>query len=288
MARFALVTLTCAVIGTVGALEVTTPSKGSVYVVAGSTHTVQWEGTGESRFGIDLFFCGSSCLPDDCGEWVANLCPLGEAGCPDSAGDYDVVMPEPKSGTSNTGYKIRVTDINDEESADCSEPFTLLPSAETTTVGEVNEPTLVVISPMYGDMAVVCMEYTVEWDYDDGFGSPTGHFSIDLFEADGLQDCGTFYSALCDQESIGCKDSHGDYDIAIPCDLNTGEYKIRVGVFDDDSTFDCSDTFTILGSTGTTSSMTFGGEGVFGGEDMDLSMSSSFTFEESMSFDFMY
>ena len=71
-------------------------------------------------------------------------------------------MPEPKSGTSNTGYKIRVTDINDEESADCSEPFTLLPSAETTTVGEVNEPTLVVISPMYGDMAVVCMEYTVE------------------------------------------------------------------------------------------------------------------------------
>ncbi|CAM9225437.1 unnamed protein product [Ascophyllum nodosum] len=283
MARFALITLTCAVIGTVGALEVTAPSTGSVYV-AGSTYRVQWEGTGESQFAIDLFFCGSSCLPDDCGELVANLCPWGEAGCSDSAGDYDVVMPEPRSGTSNAGYKIRVTDINDEESVDCSEPFTLLPSAETTTVGEVDEPTLVVISPMYGDMAVACMEYTVEWDYDDGFGSATSHFSIDLFEADGLADCGTFYAALCHHESVGCMDSQGDYDIAIPCDVNTGEYKIRVGVFDDDSTFDCSDTFTIIvGSTGTTSSMTFGGEGE------DLSMSFSFIFEDpSMSFDFMY
>ena len=75
-------------------------------------------------------------------------------------------MPEPATGTSNTaGYKIRVADINDEESVDCSEPFTLLPSSAetpTTTVGEVDGSNLVVTSPMDGDMAVACMEYTVE------------------------------------------------------------------------------------------------------------------------------
>ena len=60
--------------------------------------------------------------------------------------------------------------------------------------------------------------------------------------------------------------AEGDYDIALPCDANTGEYKIRVGVFDDDSTFGCSDMFTILGSTATTT-MTVSGEV----EDMSMS-----------------
>ena len=71
-------------------------------------------------------------------------------------------MPEPMTGTSNTGYKIRVADINDEESVDCSELFTLLPSEETSSAGEVGGPALVVTSPMDGDMAEACMEYTVE------------------------------------------------------------------------------------------------------------------------------
>lgn len=35
------------------------------------------------------------------------LCPYGENGCPDNEGDYDVVMPEPLSGTSGSGYKVR-------------------------------------------------------------------------------------------------------------------------------------------------------------------------------------
>ena len=90
------------------------------------------------------------------------MCPFGEAGCPDSAGDYDVVIPEPMSGTSNSGYKIRVADINDEESVDCSELFTILPSEEATTDGEIEGRMLVVTSPMDGDMAEACMEYTVE------------------------------------------------------------------------------------------------------------------------------
>lgn len=270
MARFAFVTLACAIIGAAGALEVTTPSEGDIYV-ADSTYTVEWEGTGESRFEIDLYYCGSFCMEDDCGEWVTSLCPYGETGCPDSAGDYDVVMPEPMTSSSYTGYKIRVADINDEESMDCSEVFTLLPSEETPIAGEADGPALVVTSPMDGDMAEACMEYTVEWDYDDGFGSAAGRFNIDLFEADGSGDCGTFYATLCDKESIGCKDTQGDYDIAIPCDVNTGEYQIRVGVFDDDSTFGCSDTFTILGSSAT-STTTFGGEGE------DTSMSFRFMF----------
>ena len=104
----------------------------------------------------------SRSLKDDCGEWVTSLCPTGESGCPDSQGDYDVLMPAPTSGTSSSGYKIRVADMNDEESVDCSESFTLLPSEELPTVGEVDGPTLVVTSPMDGDMAEACMEYTVE------------------------------------------------------------------------------------------------------------------------------
>ncbi|CAM9225329.1 unnamed protein product [Ascophyllum nodosum] len=265
MARFAFVTLACAIIGTAGALEVVTPHDGNVYV-AKSLYSIEWEGTGESRFEIDLYYCGSSCSEGDCGEWVATLCPYGDFGCPDSAGDYDVVMPEPMTDTSNTGYKVRVSDINDEESVDCSEPFTLLPSEETPIAGEADGRALVVTSPIDGDMAEACMEYTVEWDYDDGFGSAAGRFNIDLYEADGSGECGTFYGTVCDKEEIGCKDTQGDYDIVIPCNVNTGEYKIRIGVFDDDSTFDCSDTFIILGSSAISS------------EDEDLSMSFRFMF----------
>ena len=55
--------------------------------------------------------------------------------------------------------------------------------------------------------------FFLQWDYDDGFGSAEGRFNIDLFEADGLEDCGTFYTALCDQESIGCKDSPREFAI---------------------------------------------------------------------------
>lgn len=44
---------------------------------------------------------------DDCGEWVTALCPYGEDGCPDNAGDYDITMPEPMSGMDGDGYKVR-------------------------------------------------------------------------------------------------------------------------------------------------------------------------------------
>lgn len=39
----------------------------------------------------------------------------------------------------------------------------------------------------------------------------------------------------------------GDYDVQIPCDTEDGEYRIRVGRFEDDALFGCSDKFEIEG-----------------------------------------
>lgn len=38
----------------------------------------------------------------------------------------------------------------------------------------------------------------------------------------------------------------GDYDVEIPEDTKPGEYKIRVGRFEDDSLYGCSGTFEIM------------------------------------------
>lgn len=38
----------------------------------------------------------------------------------------------------------------------------------------------------------------------------------------------------------------GDYDVVIPSDTAAGEYKIRVGRFEDDDLFDCSGMFEIV------------------------------------------
>ncbi len=38
-------------------------------------------------------------VQDECGERVTSLCPYGNSGCPDSQGDYDIIMPEPMAGT---------------------------------------------------------------------------------------------------------------------------------------------------------------------------------------------
>lgn len=100
---------------------------------------------------------------DDCGEWVTALCPYGETGCPDNEGDYDIVMPEPmSSGTSSSGYKVRVMDVSDESSVDCSDTFYLLASDEAPSVGDADGPSLMVTSPAGGDMAMAGDEYTVE------------------------------------------------------------------------------------------------------------------------------
>lgn len=59
----------------------------------------------------------------------------------------------------------------------------------------------------------------------------------------------------------------GDYDIDIPEDTPAGEYKIRVGRFEDGDVFGCSGTFDIVASGRDDSS-----------DDEDEDMSMSFTF----------
>ncbi|CAM9226123.1 unnamed protein product [Ascophyllum nodosum] len=246
MARSIFLTVACSML-TVGAgtLEVITPSEG-LTVIADRTYTVEWTGGDSgSRFEIDLYFCGSFCMEDECGDWVTALCPYGSTGCPDNDGDYDVVMPEPLMGTSS-GYKVRVMDVNDESDVDCSDEFYLLASEEAPMVGDEDGPSLVVTSPEEGDIAMAGGEYTVEFDYDNGVGSSVDRFKIDLYEAEGSGDCGTYVTSICDKPSIGCKDSQGDYDVEIPADTPSGKYKIRVGRFEDEELFGCSEAFEIV------------------------------------------
>lgn len=87
------------------------------------------------------------------------LCEYGDGGCPDTAGNYDVVMPEPMDGTS-TGYKVRVMDAADESNVDCSSVFTLAASDDEPE--GANDRRLIVTSPEDGDLAYAGEEYTVE------------------------------------------------------------------------------------------------------------------------------
>lgn len=41
----------------------------------------------------------------------------------------------------------------------------------------------------------------------------------------------------------------GDYDVEIPEDAPAGMYSIRVGRFEDDMLYDCSDVFEVEGSS---------------------------------------
>eukprot|EP00752_Nemacystus_decipiens_P013476 g11935.t1 len=245
MARSGFVAVACAALAaSASALTVVTPSE-DLYVVADRTYTVEWTGADSGRFEIDLYHCGSMCMEDECGEWVTALCPYGESGCPDNEGDYDIVMPEPMSGTSGSGYKVRVMDVSDESEVDCSDAFTLVASAEAPFDSE--DYSLTVTSPAEGDMAKAGEEYTVEFDYNNGVGSKVDRFDIDLYMAEGTGDCGTYVTSICDKESIGCKDSMGDYDVEIPADTPSGEYSIRVGRFEDKSLYGCSGVFMVEG-----------------------------------------
>ena len=99
---------------------------------------------------------------DDCGEWLTALCPYAATGCPDNEGDYDIVMPEPISGVSGSGYKVKVTDVDNPEATDCSDEFYLLTSDEAPDVGSEAGPYLIVTSPDAGDSADAGEEYTIE------------------------------------------------------------------------------------------------------------------------------
>lgn len=49
----------------------------------------------------------------------------------------------------------------------------------------------------------------------------------------------------------------GDYDVVIPSDTAAGEYKIRVGRFEDDDLFGCSGTFEIVSEDDDDMSMSY-------------------------------
>ncbi|CAM9481468.1 unnamed protein product, partial [Laminaria digitata] len=147
---------------------------------------------------------------DDCGEWVTALCPYGEYGCLDDEGKYDIVIPKPTDPTLGFGYRVRVMDAVDESIADCSSEFIVVASNEDSLVGDddMGDPHLEVFAAADGDVAFAGGEYTVEFDYDNGVGSKADWFSIGLYMADGGSgDCGTYVTSICDEESIGCKDS---------------------------------------------------------------------------------
>lgn len=101
-------------------------------------------------------------VQDDCGDWVTALCPYADRGCPDSDGDFDVVLPEPMYGTSGSGYKVRVADATDDSISDCSDEFYLMASEEAPQAGDEDGPSIAVTSPSEGDSAVPGEEYTVE------------------------------------------------------------------------------------------------------------------------------
>lgn len=120
------------------------------------------------------------------------LCPYGESGCPDNEGDYDIVMPEPMSGTSGSGYKVRVMDVDDESDMDCSDEFYLMASDQAADTD--SGPYLSVTSPAEGDMAEACGDYTIEVSslllaVRTGF-----HFSpFDSLKSDGVRRYFTFW-----------------------------------------------------------------------------------------------
>lgn len=98
----------------------------------------------------------------ECGQFVAELCPFGDEGCPDTDGDYDVVLPEPLNYETSEGYQIFVADAHDPSVFACSADFTLMASKQAPVVGDKNGPHLAVTSPAEGDAALAGNQYTVK------------------------------------------------------------------------------------------------------------------------------
>lgn len=104
---------------------------------------------------------------DSCGEFVSALCPYADKGCPDSEGDYDVVLPEPLGG-SGGGYRysILVADAGDEENYDCSGEFYLMASADAPRVGDADGPSMEVVTPTADDRLSPGERVTVKVRHD--------------------------------------------------------------------------------------------------------------------------
>eukprot|EP00752_Nemacystus_decipiens_P008618 g7697.t1 len=235
---------------TLSSLEVVTPAEGDI-VIANRTYTIEWTGSSSGRFDIDLYLCDTSyCTEDSCGDFVSSLCPYAEKGCPDSDGDYDVILPEPVGG-SGGGYTILVSDSHDDSNYDCSREFYLMASGDASRVGEVDGPSMEVVSPTTVDEFSPGETVTVRFVYDNGVGDTADRFDIDLYADDHEDACGTKVESLCDEPEIGCKDSEGDYDVTIPPATEAGTYKIKVARHETGEPHDCSPSFKIVGTAPT-------------------------------------
>lgn len=225
----------------VSGTTIVSPEKNAT-VVAGRTFTVEWDDTGNNtKYAIDLFH-GRSDFGTSCGTFVTMMCKQDE-GCVDRSGDYDVVIPAPLQYLPQSGYVIGVKGSNDDVYA-CSDEFRIITEEEVSVTSEYS---LNVTAPLDGDIAVAGHEYTLQWKYLNGVGSAADRFDIDLYSATGRSgQCGTYTEALCDKSMIGCRDRDGEYLFTIPHDVALGEYRIRVGRFEDESIFDCSGVFHIV------------------------------------------
>ncbi|CAN0212948.1 unnamed protein product [Ascophyllum nodosum] len=240
------------------ALKIVAPSEGMT-VVANEPYSVGWTGaSNDDVFEIDLYFCGSYSFcfeqDDDCGFFIADLC--GEAGsdCVQEDGTAEVVMPEPIAAyagdggglrTSQGGYRVRIQEVGT-ETFRCSADFYLMSSDDAAVLGTDGGASLDVVAPNANSMAVAGEEYTVEFDYDNGFGDRVGRFKIDLYISGGDGDCGTWVTSVCDKPERGCHDTQGDYNVIIPATTAAGFYVIRVGLFGEDSVYGCSEPFEVV------------------------------------------
>lgn len=90
---------------------------------------------------------------------------------PATNGNAEVTFPEPLNGISSSGYRVRITEVGGGPlDFACSEDFVLRSSYESQhTVGEewvLGDPSIMVVSPFEGSVALAGEPYTVEVSYD--------------------------------------------------------------------------------------------------------------------------
>ncbi|CAN0343007.1 unnamed protein product, partial [Ectocarpus sp. 12 AP-2014] len=207
-------------------------------VVLGETFVLEWESVGQNYFDVELFTdssdCGGSAEPVDlCGK---------SAGCGDSKGDLNVVIP---TSAGSGEHSILLSLHDDPDVKGCTGPFVVSEEELAGPEGAYLE----VFALDVEDAVISGTEVTVEWDYSDGKGSTQGRFDIDLYSGAGCS--GSRVADICGKtnsqgELIGCPDTAGDYDVVIPTDTMSGEYSIKVGVFGATSPSGCSPVFSVV------------------------------------------
>ncbi|CAN0190743.1 unnamed protein product [Ectocarpus sp. 6 AP-2014] len=207
-------------------------------VVLGETFVLEWESVGQKYFDVELFTdssdCGGSAEPVDlCGK---------SAGCGDSKGDLNVVIP---TSAGSGEHSILLSLHDDPDVKGCTGPFI----ASEEEIAGPEGAYLDVFALDVEDAVITGTEVTVEWDYSDGEGSTQERFDIELYSGAGCS--GSRVADICGKtnsqgELIGCPDTAGDYDVVIPTDIMSGEYSIKVGVFGATSPSGCSPVFSVV------------------------------------------